>query len=547
MAETLPWPPQPDGALTAVAHHEPAPPPASRSLRALALLVALVALLPLGYLVARALEIGPPILALMIRPRTLGVLANSVLLTLAVTASATTIGVFLAWVTTRTDLPARRFWTAVTCLPLVLPSYVGAFALIAALGPNGMLWHLLAPLGLERLPSIYGFPGAWLALTLFTYPYVQLSVRAGLRGLDPSLEEAARCLGRSGPQVFREIILPHLRPAIGAGALLVALYTLSDFGAVSLLQFNAFTREIFIQYSAALDRTAAAALALMLVALTLVILMLESRTRGRAWHHRAGTGTARRPAPTPLGPWRYPALAACVLIAIMGLGIPVLVTAYWLLRGWHAGARFGAQGELILNSMTASGLAAAACAAAALPVALYAVRHPSRISRAIERCAYLGHALPGIVVALALVFFGARFAPWLYQSLFMLVLAYAILFLPLALGAVRATLLQISPRTEEAARTLGRTRRQVFFAVTLPQLRPGLFTGMALVFLTCMKELPATLILGPTGFHTLATRIWGATEEAFFARAAAPALILVGVSAISLWILLRHEDEALTP
>ena len=514
----------------------------SLSLRLAAGIVAALALLPLVYLIVRTVEIGPEIVGILARPRTVAVFFNSLGLTVAVTASSVLIGVLLAWLTARTDLPGRHFWSTVTCLPLVLPSYVGAFALIAALGPNGMLQRLLAPLGVEQLPSIYGFPGAWLALTLFTYPYVQLSVRAGLRGLDPSLEDAARSLGRTAPQVFREVILPHLRPAIAAGALLVALYTLSDFGAVSLLQFNAFTRAIYVQYTGALDRSAAAVLALLLVALTFLILLIEYRLRGRTRYYRSSAGALRHQRRAALGIWRYPAVALCAIISLLALGVPVLVTGYWLLQAGAADGQWLQSIDITLNSVTASGLASAACVLAALPIVIYAVRHPSHSSRLMERCAYIGHALPGIVVALALVFFGARYAPYFYQTLFMLVLAYIILFLPLAVGSLRASLLQISPRIEEAARTLGRTSKQTLTSVTLPLLRPGLFTGMALVFLTCMKELPATLILGPTGFHTLATRIWGATEEAFFARAAAPALILVLVSAISIWIILKHEE-----
>lgn len=515
---------------------------ASWLLRLLTGFIAAISLLPLIYLVVRAAEIGPALGEILLRPRTLKIFINSLLLTLAVTGTATVVGVLLAWLTVRTDLPGRRFWSTATCLPLVLPSYVGAFALIAALGPNGILQQGLAYFGVQRLPSIYGFPGAWLALSLFTYPYVQLSARAGLRGLDPSLEEAARSLGRTAPQVFREIILPHLRPAIATGALLVALYTLSDFGAVSLLQFDAFTRAIYVQYTGALDRSAAAVLALLLAGLTFLILFIEYRLRGSSRYFRNRSGTARQPPRSALGPWRIPAVCFCVVITFFALGVPVLVTVYWLVQDGAGWTYLAESFNITLNSITASGLASAACVLTALPIVFYAVRYPCTASRWTERCAYIGHALPGIVVALALVFFGARYTTAVYQTLFMLVLAYVILFLPLTLGNLRSSMLNISPRIEEAARTLGCTSRRTFVQVTLPLLRPGLLSGMALVFLTCMKELPATLILGPTGFQTLATRIWGATEEAFFARAALPALILVAVSAISIWIILQHEE-----
>jgi iron(III) transport system permease protein len=523
-------------------------PSASPRLMAAGIFVAALCLLPLVYLAVRGVETGTEAFSIMLRPRTLQVLLNTLQLALAVTCSATLIGVLLAWLTSRTDLPCRRFWTAATCLPLALPSYVSAFALIAAFGPRGMLQHLLEPLGVGRLPSFYGFPAAWLALTLCAYPYVLLSVRAGLRGIDPSMEDAARSLGRGNGRVFREVILPHLRPAMGAGALLVALYTLSDFGAVSLLRFNAFTREIHVQYSASLDRSAAAVLALMLVMLTLVILVVEQRTRGKSRRYqRAGVGARRAARTIRLGVWRWPSLIFCAVVCGLGAGLPVAVVVYWLVQGWGSGQAFTGWWGLLSNSVTVSTLAGMACLVAALPVALLAVRHPGRRSRMIERLVYVGHGLPGIVVALALVFLGARQVPWLYQTLPLLVMAYVVLFLSLAVGAMRASLLHVSPRLEEAARTLGRTPFQALRSVTFPLLRPGMWTAFAMVFLTSMKELPATLVLGPIGFQTLATRIWGATEEAFFARAAAPALILTLISAISLWIILSHEETQSSP
>ncbi|MFQ5611768.1 MAG: ABC transporter permease [Anaerolineae bacterium] len=503
------------------------------------------ALLPLGYLLIRAAGAGAKVWDILLRPRTIQIFFGSAGLALSVTTLAIAIGVLLAWLTARTDLPGRRFWSVATVLPLVLPSYVGAYTLIAALGPKGMVQGWLEPFGVERLPSIYGFPGALLALTLFTYPYVLLSVRAALRGLDPCLEEAARGMGRSPTRVFWEITLPHLRPAILAGGLLVALYTLSDFGAVSLLRFNSFTRAIYLQYTSSFDRSVAAVLALLLVVLTFLILAIESRMRGRACYYRSSAGTVRPAATVRLGRWRWPALAFCGFITALGLALPLIVIGYWLLRGLIAGEALKLGLDTVLNSLTASGLAALAAVVMAVPVVVLAVRFPGRLSGWLARGTYVGYALPGVVIALSLVFFGANYATFLYQTLAMLVFAYIVRFLPQAVGSTRASLLQISPRLEEAARSLGRTSGQALCSITLPLLKPGLFTGMALVFLTGMKELPATLLLGPTGFGTLATRIWGATEEAFFARAAAPALLLVFVSAISVWLILSQEEKGL--
>jgi iron(III) transport system permease protein len=512
-------------------------------LRVSAIVIAVAVLLPLVYLLIRAGESGPRFWDIVSRPETRRVFWNSVVLTVLVTGTSSIIGVTLAWLTTRTDMPGRSFWAIATSLPLVLPSYVGAFALLGAIGPNGMLAELLAPLGVERLPSMYGLPGAWLTLTLFSYPYVSLTVRAGLRGLDPSLEEAARSLGRSPSRIFRDITWPHLKPSIQAGGLLVALYTLSDFGAVSMLHFNSFTRAIFVYYRTSFDRSAPAVLALMLVALTLLILWIESRTRGPTRLYRAGVGTARANPRVRLGWKKIPAIVFCALVTTAGLVLPVSVIAYWMWQGWQTGEPLWRGWDMVANSIQASLWAAGVTVTAALPVAWLAVRHPGRGSRLIEKSAYAGHALPSIMIALSLVFWAARYAPPLYQSFALLIFAYLCRFLPEALGSVRASLLQLNPRMEEAARNLGHHPTSVFRTITLPLLRPGLLTGFALVFMTTMKELPVTLLLSPTGFNTLATRIWSATEEALFAQAAAPALVLVVVSGIFIGVILKQEQE----
>jgi len=508
-----------------------------------AAIIGTAVILPLIYLLIRAAQSGPNFWDILFRARTMTVLWNSIILTILVTVSSSIIGLLLSWLTTRTDMPGRNFWATATCLPLVLPSYVGAFALIGALGPRGMLQTLLSPLGVEQLPSMYGLPGAWLALTLFSYPYVLLTTRAGLRGLDPSLEEAARSLGRSPAQIFREITWPHVKPSIQAGGLLVALYTLSDFGAVSMLQYNSFTRAIFVLYRTSFDRSAAAVLALMLVALTLLILWIESRTRGSAKLYRAGTGAVRPNPRIKLGWWKYPAVMICMLFTTLGLILPTSVILFWLYQGWQAGEPLWRGWSMVWNSIQASLWAAGITVCAALPVAWLAVRYPGKSSRMIERSAYAGHALPSIMIALALVFWAARYAPLLYQSFALLIFAYMCRFLPEALGSIRASLLHLSPRYEEAARNLGHSPLSVLRTITLPLLRPGILTGFALVFMTTMKELPVTLLLSPTGFSTLATRIWSATEDSLFAQAAAPALVLVLLSGIFVGIILKQEEE----
>jgi len=492
-------------------------------------------LLPVAYLLSRLVFAESAALAQVLRPRTLAVLGNSVLLAVAVTGASVALALPLAWLTTSTDLPARRMWGVLSSLPLVIPSYIGGYALVAALGPRGALQGLLERLlGVQRLPELYGFGGAWLALTLFSYPYVLLSVRGALRSLDPGLEEASRSLGHGPWRTFWFVTLPQLRPAIAAGALLTALYTLSDFGAVSLLQFNSFSRAIYVQYRSAFDRDGAAVLAMLLVLLTSLLLVGEIQTRSRARYHRSTAGTARPRRIVRLGAWRWPALLLSGAVVLLALVVPVGVVIFWLARGLASGEPLRLVWGAALNSVSSSAAAAALAVLAALPVALLAVRFPGRLSRMLEGIAYAGYALPGIVVALALVRWASHYAPAIYQTLPLLIGAFVLRFLPQAMGSARAALLSVNPRVEEASRSLGRGAVSTFVRVTLPLIRPGLLSGAALVFLTAMKELPTTLILGPLGYRTLATAVWSATAEGFFARAAAPALLLIAVSAVSI-------------
>jgi iron(III) transport system permease protein len=501
-----------------------------------ALATASAVLLPLGYLVVRAAGADASAWETL-DARTARLVLDTALLVVSVVAAGIAVAVPLAWLVVRTDLPGRSFWAVAAALPLVIPSYVAALALLGALGPRGLLQGALEePLGIERLPEMYGFTGAALALTLSTYPYVFLLVVAALRELDPSLEEAARALGRSPLQAFFRVTLPALRPAVGAGALLVALYVLSDFGAVSLMQYPALTRTIYLQYQALFDRDPAAVLSLVLIVLTVLVLVAESQVRRRARYHRVTPGVARRPSVTRLGRWRWPALGFCALVIGGFLALPVGVLAHWAWQGISLGRPVELAWEAALNSALVSLVAAAVAAAAAFPLAFLAHRHRRRWTKALERSAFAGNALPGIVIALALVFFAARYG-WLYQTLALLVFAYVVRFLPQALAASGAALGTVDPRLEDAARGLGRRPLMVLVSVTLPLARPGVLAGMALVFLSSMKELPATLLLRPIGFETLATEIWQATAVDAYSEAAPAALLLILVSAPFVYLL----------
>jgi iron(III) transport system permease protein len=511
-----------------------------------ALVTAAATTLPLAYLVVRVWSADRSDWDVLALDTTGRLVFDTAVLVCAVVAAGLVIGVPLAWLLTRTDIPARPILAVGAALPLVIPSYVAALALLGALGPRGLLQQALeGPLGIERLPDVYGFRGAVLALTLSTYPYIYLLTAAAMRELDPSVEEASRSLGRSRLATFFRVTLPAVRPSLAAGALLVALYVLADFGAVSLMQYPALTRSIYLQYQALFDREPAAILALVLVALTLVLLVIEARVRASARYRRTGPGTSRPATVVALGRWRWPAFGFCGLVIGVFLLLPIGVLSYWVWEAVPLGREIALPWHEAWRSLLASTLAAAIAVVSALPLAVLARRYRSWWTTLLERVAFTGNALPGIVVALSLVFFGARYGGVLYQSLGLLLFAYVVRFLPQSLAASGAALSGVDPRVEEAARSLGRGPVTVLARVTVPLIRSGVLAGAALVFLSTMKELPATLLLRPIGFDTLATEIWTATAVADYAQAAPPALLLVGLSAPLVYFLVARRSTEL--
>ncbi len=507
------------------------PPPV---LLGLGVVIGLAVLLPAAYLVIAFSEDFSHAFDVATSSRALHVLLSTIALAAAVTAASIAIALPVAWLTVRTDLPGRRLWATLCTLPLVIPTYVGAYLFVSALGPNGILADAIG----VQLPSIYGFFGAWLVLTLFTYPLVLLPVRATLRRIDPQLEDAARAMGRGPLETFRTVVMPQLWPALAVGGLLVALFVMSDFGAVSIMRFDSFTREIYISYKSSFDRAATAGLAMALVLLMLALLWLNTRFRNARAVHRLGPGPGRPPQPYALGRWRWPALGFCSALVLVALVIPVGILIYWATKGIYSGSMSTSLAVgLSINSLM-TGLGAALFGGlAALVVAILVVRFPGPLTRMIERTSHAGYALPGILVALSLVFFATRAVPVVYQTTTLLVFALTVHALPLAIGPISASLTQVSPRVEEAARALGRRPTEVFRTITAPLVRGGVLAGAALVFLHAIQELPATLILAPIGFRTLATEIWNQTTFGFYEASAIPSLILLAVAAVPLYLL----------
>jgi iron(III) transport system permease protein len=398
-------------------------------------------------------------------------------------------------------------------------------------------------------PSPLGFWGAAFILTLFTYPYVYLLSAAAFRSLHASLEEAARTFGRTPLQTLFQVTLPALRPGLAAGALLVALDILAEYGTVALLRYETFSSAIFVQLSGRYDRSAAAVLSGILVTLAILILWSELRLQGQARFTQMESNWRPAP-PAMLGKWRLPAFLLVASVVSASLLVPVIVLIVWSIQAFldpqtlDAVFRTGSQGfgSYVWNSLWSSGLAALIAVMLSLPVALLSVRYPNRVSRFISRFCQVGYAIPGVVIALSLVLLVNRLLPFLYATPLVVVIAYVLRHMPQAVRASESALNQLSSSLEEAARILGRTALQTMLQVTLPLILPGLLAGGSLVFLTSLKELPATLLLRPAGFDTLAVRVWMWAADGFYLQAAPAALFLVLASALPLYFLLRREQ-----
>lgn len=526
--------------------------PARRATWLLALVslaIAAVFAAPTGYLVWRSTDLDADLWSTISSSTTLEPLARSLTLAVLVSVTAAVIGTGLAWLLTRTDVPARRAWRLLAPLPLVIPSFVGATAFLAALAPGGLLEGLLSPLGFVQMPRLSGLTGAWLVLSLFTYPYVYLPVAARLASLPPSLEESARLLGRRPFAVFRTVVLPQAVSAVWAGALLVFLYVISDFGAVELMRYGTLTREIF---STRLDPATSVPLSLVLAAVALTVVALE-RAAGR---RRARTEAVRqkRPLQVPLGRWRWPAFGAVAAVLGLALLAPVAVLAYWAGRGLanpgsgtvELSTDLGRLTTPAFNTMSVSLVAALVAVTLVMPVAYLTTRHRSRVGGLSNALVVAGFALPGLVVALALVFWtlSSDALVRLYQTIPLLVFAYVVHFGAQAMRADQVAVAAVPRRLDDAARMLGAGRVRRFVTVELPLMLPGLAAGAGLVLLSGMKELPATLLLSPPGFETLATRLWSANESHHFAQVGLTGLVLIGLSGVLTWLLVvRRADK----
>lgn len=493
--------------------------------------IALAALAPVGFLLRQALATGlDEVQRLLFRSFVADLLTNTVALVAVGTAACCLLGVAVAWLVERTDLPGRRAWAVVAALPITVPAFVTSYSWVSI------------------TPAVQGFAGAAVIVTLAYYPLVYLPVAAVLRGMDPALEESARSLGMGPWQTFFRVTLPQARVALLGGGLLVAVHMLSEYGAFAMLRFQTFTTAIYDEYKLSFDGPGASMLASVLVLLCLVLLVVELGLRGRGRYARVDGGSARPLSPARLGRARWPVFAGFLGLAGLALGLPLATLVYWLAHGSSASEfDLGTLLSACWSSLELALAAAIVTTLLALPISVLVVRHPGRGANAIERATYLPFALPGIAVALALIVLSIRYFPTLYGTTPLLICAYAILSLPLAVVATRAALAQAPPEHEEIARSLGCRPLWAMARVTLPRILPGLGAAAALVFLATVTELTATLLLAPIGTQTLATQFWAKAATLSYGAAAPYAALMVALSAAPTYLLTRRLGGVVRP
>lgn len=505
-----------------------------------AVIVGAGGLIPLVYLLVKAFSAeGTALVQIVFRWRNARLFFNTLLLTVGVLALDLLLATPAAWLTTRVNLKGKRFFTVLCALPLAIPGYVMAYALLALGGNTGIIAQFFG----KSIPRLGGYWGALLALSAYTSPYLFLNLRTALLGLDPSLEESARSLGYRYRETFFHIILPQLRPALYASGLLISLHVLGDFGVVSLMRYETFSYALYIEYTLSFEHIYAAWLALMLLVFTGGLLYLEAKLLNRVVLHRAGSGVSRQLPQIPLGRWQVSAYLYLGMLSFTTVIVPAGAVLLWMFRGFDPTVLEGLAKGLI-GSLSIAIPAGILCAFLAVPFAYVSVRHPSRLSNMLGRVAYIVYAIPPLAFALSLIFFVLNTMTFIYKTLPVLIYACTLHFLAEAIGPVRSSLYQASPNLEEAARSLGYSRIQAFFRALLPILMRGMLTATALVFLATMKELPLTFLLSPAGYETLALNVWSYTSEAMFAEAAPYALAILVLSGIFVAVLIRHEGHA---
>jgi len=512
-----------------------------------ALAIVILAAVPLWFVILQSSELGVDKWQQLWTSRLPELLWNTLSLAILVAIACFVLGVSAAWWIARFNFPGRRYAIWLMVLPLTIPTYVFAHiytTLFEADGWIGIAWTSIFGNSIA-IPDIYNIFGATLTLSLAGFSYVFLMSHSALSVSTQTLEEAARIHGVSKWQVFLRINLPLLRPAIAAGLAVVILHVLSDFGAVSMLHYQTFTLSIYLQMSGRFDYQAAAGLSLILVLLSLTFLVLERFFRARQRYY--STRQTRKHQLKEVTPFVTAMIWLWLgFITFLAFLLPLAWMISWSWEAWIQDVIDWEFWNYAYNSLLLAVLCATIAIVCGLPIALFNNRQRSKYSTALIQVSSVGFVLPGPVIALGILSFILSLLPFLYGGLTALLLALVIRFLPLAVQSQDASMQQLTPSIEQAGRILGATPLENLKRVILPMISGGIASAWVLVFIDTLKELPATLILRPTGFDTLPVRIWIEASEEMLELAAPAALMLVVGTLPVLWIMMKNEKKYTT-
>jgi iron(III) transport system permease protein len=493
-------------------------------------------LLPTFYLIWRFLTFTRSYVSFFRSWNVFDLLLNTMLLFIFVVISSLILGLLISIILVRFNIPGSKILFTLSVLPLVIPSYIGALTYVSAFSPKGLFVQLFSSFGINEIAGIDGFFGSWLVLTLFTYPYVVLICSSALRNLDSTVEDAARSLGKNRFNVYTQVVIPRLKKPIIFSGLLVGLYVISDFGAVSLMRYSTLTKAIYSYYEFNINGDPVIFYSSILIVLALLISFIQ---RGSEEARSAKvSGTPKISEKTNLSPRSKVLIYTFLsLVIFSGLILPISVLSYWLIRGLSAGNSVRAVFGGVVGSLSVSLLAALFSVIVSTPIIIMVSQYRSKFGNVLERIMLALYGLPHISVGVAILFITIKIFPSIYQSFTALIISYLIVFLPQAIGAGQASMEQVKSNYLDASAGLGMSKLKSFYRITLPLIYRGLFAGGALVFLSTMKELPQTLLLRPTGLNTMAIDIWSYASEGLFTQAAFSSFILLAISAIPTYIL----------
>ena len=530
-----------------------------RRLSGLAWLVAGLCLLPMAAVALAALSGGTDTLSSLMNTVLPRYARTTAALVLIVGLGTAIIGTGAAWLVTATRFPGRRVLEIALALPLTYPAYVLAYAYTDFLSHPGWVQTTLRDLT-GWGPRDYWFPqirslgGAAAMLIFVLYPYVYLLARAAFLQQSATAYIAARVLGQSPWGAFFRVSLPIARPAIAGGVLLALMETLADFGTVSYFNVQTFSTGIYQSWFSFFDRTGAAQLALCLLIVALLLAWVERAQRAQQRFHGAGRRVETMQPVELSGLRALGAILACVLPVFAGFVLPTILLTN---LAWGSGQLLFTPRYLgfLQNSVTLAGIAAVITVAAAVMLGFNARLHPTAGARATLRIAGVGYAVPGGVIAVGLMVpfgafdnaldafmretFGIRTGLLVTGTIWLLIVAYMVRFMAAALNTYDAGLASLNPNIDAVARTLGRTPRTMLRGVHLPILRPSLLTALLIVFVDVMKELPATLIMRPFNFDTLAVQAHRLASDERLSEAAVPSLVIAAVGLLPVILLCR--------